>query len=205
MKNVILWIIIALVLVGIIVGATVLYNNFSDDYKPDNLETFGTTDTNIPDTNDELKTESTSADNQASNEFEAPDFTVIDKDGNEVKLSDFKGKPIVLNFWATWCYYCKMEMPDFDEAYEKYPDVQFVMVNATDGVQETVESAKAYVDGNGYDFDIFFDTRSEAVEAYYVTAFPMTYFIDADGKLVARGSGMLELEDIENGISMITE
>ena len=205
MKNVILWIVIALVLTGTIAGAMALYNNFSDDYKPDTFETFGTNQTNIPNTNEELKTDSTTSENQTANNFYVPDFTVLDKDGNEVKLSDFKGKPIVLNFWATWCYYCKVEMPDFNEAYQKYPEVQFVMVNATDGVHETLETAKSFVDKNGYDFDVFFDTKSDAVGAYNVTAFPMTYFIDANGKLAARRTGMLGLDDIEKGISMITE
>ena len=62
---------------------------------------------------------------------------------------------MVLNFWATWCYYCKEEMPDFDEASKLYPDVQFLMVNATDGVRETVDAAKKYVEENGFDFEVF--------------------------------------------------
>lgn len=140
-----------------------------------------------------------------SNTVAAPDFTVLDEDGNEVKLSDFKGKPVVLNFWATWCGYCKMEMPDFDTAYAKYPDVQFLMVNVTDGVNETVEKAKAYVETEGFSFDIFFDVKLEAVGRYGVTGYPTTYFIDKDGNAVAMQSGMLKLDILEKGIAMITE
>ena len=66
-------------------------------------------------------------------------------------------------------------MPDFDRAYEKYPDVQFLMVNATDGVQETMESAQEYIQQEGFQFDVFYDTQLEAVNAYYVTGFPATY------------------------------
>ena len=135
----------------------------------------------------------------------APDFTVLDSEGNEVQLSDYVGKPIVLNFWATWCYYCKEEMPDFDKAYEAYPEVQFLMVNATDGVQETMESAQEYIQQEGFQFDVFYDTQLEAVNAYYVTGFPATYFIDAQGNLVTRSRGMLDYDTLVKGIGMITE
>ena len=151
------------------------------------------------------KTETTtSASQEEYDPYRAPNFTVLDVNGNEVKLSDFRGKPVVLNFWATWCYYCKSEMADFNQAYYKYPDIQFLMVNATDGVYETISSAKKYVAQEGYDFDVFFDTKEEAVNAYYVTGFPTTYFIDANGRLVARAVGMIDLETLEVGIGMIT-
>ena len=80
-----------------------------------------------------------------------------------------------------------------------------MMVNATDGVQETMESAKEYIEQEGFRFDVFFDTELEAVSAYYVTGFPTTFFIDENGNLVTYGSGMLDLETLEKGIQMITE
>lgn len=132
----------------------------------------------------------------------APDFTVLDEDGNAVKLSDFRGKPVVLNFWATWCGYCMVEMPDFNTAYGKYPEIQFLMVNATSN-SDTVEKAKKAKADNGYNFDIFFDTAGEAVNAYNVTGFPTTYFISAEGELIAVGRGMLNMANIEKGISLI--
>ena len=134
-----------------------------------------------------------------------PDFEVLDYNGNKVRLSDFAGKPIVINFWATWCYYCKVEMPDFDRAYEEYPDVVFLMVNATDGVSETVESVKKFIEKEGYGFDVYFDTTEQALDAYGVTSFPSTYFINADGKLAVRKIGMLDYENIKLGLSYITE
>lgn len=187
MKNIVRWSIIAMLLVAIIVGATVLYTKLSEEYSNVNIM-------NTP-------TEEASA---AGNEFSAPDFEVLDRSGNAVRLSDFIGKPVVINFWATWCYYCKAEMPDFNKAYENYPDVQFLMINATDGVRETMDSAKIYIDKSGFSFDVFYDTKLDAVNSYYVTGFPATFFIDKEGRLVARGSGALDYESIVRGIEMIT-
>lgn len=192
MKNSIKWIIVLVVLVGIIFGATVLYNNLSEDYKGENL---------IENTTTEISGETN--DSQENKKTSAPDFTVLDYNGNEVNLSDFKGKPVVINFWATWCYYCKEEMPDFDLAYEKYPDVEFLMINATDGYQETIESAKAYYEDEGYSFNIYFDTEMDAVNTYGITGFPTTIFVDAEGNIITGASGMLDLETLEKGIGLI--
>lgn len=180
---------IVILLVGLIAGAAVLYQKLSEDYGGSNL----------------MQGSQAQDQTGAAAEYAAPDFTVIDEQGNEVKLSDYRGKPVVLNFWATWCYYCKQEMPDFDKAYAKYPDVQFLMVNVTDGVQETMASAKEYVGQEGFQFDVFFDTELEAAAAYYVTGLPATFFIDKDGNLVTRGSGMLDFETLEKGIRIITD
>lgn len=189
MKSKIKWILLAAGLVVVIAGAAVLYRVLSANYSGENL----------------MQSAQAQEQSAQESEFAAPDFTVYDGDGNEVHLSDYKGKPVVLNFWATWCYYCKEEMPDFDRAYEKYPDVQFLMVNATDGVQETMESAQEYIQQEGFQFDVFYDTQLEAVNAYYVTGFPATYFIDAQGNLVTRSRGMLDYDTLVKGIGMITE
>ena len=183
-------------------GAAVLYNTLGDQFRPDSLATAPSQtdpiDSTLP-SKDTSPTETT-----AAPDYSAPDFTVEDREGNKVKLSDFEGKPVILNFWASWCGPCKMEMPDFEEAYLEYGDrINFVLVNLTDGSQETVESAAAYVDGQEYTFPIYFDTELSAAMAYGVNAVPVTYFIDAEGNLVAWGQGMLRPEDIAQGISMI--
>ena len=200
MKKTIGWIAAVAVFVVFLVGAVVLYNRLSADYQPEQLAT----DQPSP---SQTETAGDAASETADEEevVLAPDFTVLDEAGNEVKLSDFIGQPVVLNFWATWCYYCKEEMPDFNEAYAAHPDVTFLMVNATDGVQETKEMAQAYVAEQGFSFPIYFDTQSSAVSAYSVTGFPVTYFIGKDGSLVAHGRGMLSRENLEQGIAMITE
>lgn len=194
MKNNVKWIIVAVLLIALIGGASLLYNNLSQDYKGENLIENTTNQNNTPDN-----------ESQGNTKTPAPDFTVLDYDGNEVKLSDYKGKPVVLNFWATWCYYCKEEMPDFDLAFEKHPDVEFLMINATDGYQETIESAKAYYEDEGYNFNIYFDTEMDAVKNYGITGFPTTIFIDSDGNIVASAGGMIDLEILEKGIELISD
>lgn len=191
MKNTIKWIIIALLLVGILAGSAVLYDKYGDEYlnQSAGLQTSSTTES----TTEEV------------NENSAPDFTVTDADGNNVRLSDFKGKPVVLNFWATWCYYCKVEMPDFNEAYKQYPDVQFLMVNATGTNGETVESAKTFIEQEKYEFPVYFDTQHDAIKNYGVSSFPQTVFIDKDGNVVSQRIGMLTMDALVQEIENITE
>lgn len=121
-----------------------------------------------------------------------PDFTVLNMDGEPVDLSDFFGKPIVVNFWATWCGPCVFELPAFDAAYRKYGDtVTFLMVNLTDGVDDTVEGAKSFIKSNGYTFPIYFDTSFSAALAHEVSSIPLTLFIDQDGMLVRSQLGAM--------------
>lgn len=134
----------------------------------------------------------------------APDFAVLDENGQRVELSELRGKPVVINFWATWCGYCVKEMPDFNKAYAENPDVVFLMVNVTDGVYETVDKAKAFVLAQGYDFDIYFDVLGEAVEAYGVTGYPTTVFVSANGDVVAKEVGMISYETLIKGLELIT-
>ena len=178
-----------LALILLLSGASILYNRMSE--------------ANLPVENTKP------AETQASQEDEtepmmAPDFIVLDREGEEVSLSDFIGKPVILNFWASWCGPCKSEMPEFEAAYQKYrEEIQFMMVNLTDGSRETVETAAKYIAGEGYTFPVFFDTESDAAITYGATSIPVTYFVDAEGHLVAYGSGALSGEILQSGMEMI--
>lgn len=227
-------IIVSVLLVTLIGGASFLYAKLGDKMKPDNLlihenqaqenettENAPNTDANtpaptasadnsgassdsadsatIPETNDDTATEENTP-------FTAPDFTVYDREGNAVHLSDFLGKPVVLNFWASWCGPCKSEMPDFEEIYKEYgKDIHFVMVNLTDGDRETMDTATTFLDNSGYTFPVYYDKDIDAAYTYQVYGIPVTYFINAEGHLIAQGTSALDAETIKRGIEMILE
>ena len=122
----------------------------------------------------------------------ATDFSVVNNSGKTVRLSDFEGTPVVVNFWASWCPPCKAELPDFDEAYHKYKGkVKFMMVNLTNFGSETRAKAENFLEQNNYDFPVYFDTKSNAENAYNVQAIPLTLFIDENGKLVRSYNQMI--------------
>ncbi|HIW14112.1 MAG TPA: TlpA family protein disulfide reductase [Firmicutes bacterium] len=199
------WIAAAVAFVLVIVGVSVLYQNLSGQFQAQQLieENPSSQDSTPSQSIPSSQEESAGAEGSTPTTATAPDFTVYTGDGTPVKLSDFRGKPVVLNFWASWCPPCKAEMPDFDAAYQKYTQIQFLMVNATDGSRETVETAQAHVTEQGYSFPVFFDTELSASIAYQATALPCTYFLDENGNLVAQGRGMLSAETLEQGINMI--
>ena len=196
-------VVLILVLVVLIGGAYMLYGRLSADAQPDNLSAQAPQTTQPPEETGAPQ-DSAAPEETEPPKVEAPDFTVVDADGTEVKLSDYVGKPIVLNFWASWCSPCKSEMPEFNAAWEELDgEVQFLMVNMTDGARETVESAREYVEGEGFTFPVLFDTKSEAAIAYSAYSLPTTYFIDAEGYVTARAVGAIDGETLQKGLDLI--
>ena len=134
----------------------------------------------------------------------APDFTVYDWEGNKVNFSDFEGKPVVINFWATWCGYCVKEMPGFEKAAAEFGDeVVFMMINVTDGYQETKEDAVNFIAEKGYTFPVYFDMDLSAASVYGASSLPATAFINADGELVHGQLGMMSEETLYGHIKKI--
>ena len=156
------------------------------------------TDSSLQGTNTEAPREEENSYPSASN------FNMKDIHGRELKLSDLASKPIVLNFWASWCPPCKAEMPDFETMYKKYGDkVEFMMINLTDGYQETLKKATEHISSNGYTFPVYYDIESSAAYAYNVSSIPATYIISADGNIVAHAIGKVTESQLEDAISLV--
>lgn len=200
------FILLAVLLVILIGGAGFFYNKLISAYKTDTLTETSQAAENETDSEEteDSQTSSEETDSGENAAETAPDFTMTDASGEEVKLSDFFGKPVILNFWASWCGPCKSEMPHFEDAYQKYgEDINFVIVNLTDVARETVEAASDFIEEQGYTFPLYFDTNTEGAVTYGTYSIPVTYFIGADGVPVAQANGALDAETLQKGLDMI--
>ncbi len=111
----------------------------------------------------------------------APDFTLETLDGETVSLSDYRGRPVVLNFWATWCVPCREEMPLLQETYEAHQAEGLVILGVN--VRENPEAVRRFLGEVGVDFPVVLDPDVAVVNRYLVTSLPMTFFIDREGQL----------------------
>jgi thiol-disulfide isomerase/thioredoxin len=119
----------------------------------------------------------------------APDFAVQDLAGKQVKLSDFRGKVVFLNFWATWCPPCRAEMPSMQRVYEKYKDkIAFMAVD----MQEKKDKVAPFVQKEGYTFPIYLDERGAAAMMYGIQSIPTTFIVDKQGNIAAAAIGARE-------------
>ncbi|MGE5614910.1 MAG: TlpA family protein disulfide reductase [Bacillota bacterium] len=181
----------------LIAMAVFAYDTLSQKVSPQN---------NIDVTQNEDETSQTvqTGQDDEAKKIKAPDFTVLDMDGNSVRLSDFFGKPIVLNFWASWCPPCKEEMPEFNKVYNEIgEDVTFMMVDLVDGQRETIETGRQYITEQGYDFPVYFDAEQEAAFAYDIWSIPATLFIDKDGYIITGARGAIDAETLKKAIEYI--
>ncbi len=137
----------------------------------------------------------------------AKDFTAYTDDGTAVTLKEKRGKPVVVNFFASWCGPCKMEMPHFEEFYQLYGDqVEFMMVNLCAFGNDTKEAAKKLVADGGYTFPVYFDTDGDATLKYSIRSMPTTIFVSADGELKGQKIGMIDRETLRKTVeAMVAE
>jgi len=112
----------------------------------------------------------------------APDFSVRTLEGKQIKLSEFKGKVVLLNFWATWCPPCRAEMPSIETLYQRYkPKASFQILAVS--VQEEPSVVKTFLAQNPYSFPIALDPTGEAAQLYGIRGIPTTFIIDQKGTL----------------------
>ncbi len=138
-------------------------------------------------------------DNQEEPEYpDYVDLELVDKDGNPVKLSDYEGKFIALNFFGTWCTYCMQEMPDLEKVYSEYEGDDFVIIllNATTTEKISAEEVGQWYEDGGYTMPMMMDLDGTALGTYPVQGFPTTYFINQEGKVLGAVSGMLDEETL---------
>ncbi|OBZ07752.1 TlpA disulfide reductase family protein [Bacillus sp. FJAT-26390] len=133
---------------------------------------------------------------------QAIDFTLTDMDGNQVTLSDLRGKNVYINFWTTWCKWCKKEMPDIEKIHQQYKDKDLIVL-AVD-VGEDKEKAKPYIEDNGYSFRVLLDTDKQVTEAYQVRSIPVSLFVDKEGNIAHKKVGFMTEEEMKSAINELS-
>lgn len=207
MNNHVKVIFLAALLIFVIGGSYYLYQNLSANMGADTTEAAGppsstSADSQPPTTPSDVVTPAVTG-NDAQTQA-APDFTVYDVSGNEVTLSSFLGKPIVVNFWASWCTPCQSELPDFQTAYEEYgQEVNFVMVNLNGGGNDSMEDAQALLSSHDYSFPVYYDTDSAAAIAYGIRSIPLSCFITAEGNIQSTNTGIISKENLTSEIKAL--
>ncbi len=129
---------------------------------------------------------------------QAVDFTLKDLDGQEVSLSDYKGKKVFLNFWATWCKPCKEEMPEMEKIHQNYEDVAILAINL-----DTDEDIQGFMDEHGLSFKALLDVDEEVNKQYQVVSIPTSFFIDEEGIIRKKVQGILDYEMMEENINAL--
>ncbi|WP_139994091.1 TlpA family protein disulfide reductase [Paenibacillus paridis] len=126
------------------------------------------------------------------------DFTLTDLDGNEVNLQDLRGKNVYLNFWATWCKWCKKELPDINKVTGLYKDKDLVVLAVSVGENQKLVSS--FIQEHGYEVTTLVDPDKKVAEEYGVTALPVSIFIDKNGKIAHRKLGTMYEEELKTVI-----
>lgn len=183
-----------------------------DNNSPSNI------DSQVPDNTEDIINKEDTNNDQADHEDKAPqedvfpaiDFSLTDQYGNIHTLSDYKGKVVFLNFWATWCPPCVREMPDIEKIYKEYGEnnedvIILGVANPSssaypNNADESKEDIITFLDDNNYSFPVVFDETGDLLREYYINAFPTTFLIDKNGNVYGYVPAMLTKDMMDNVI-----
>jgi len=128
----------------------------------------------------------------------APDFRYTLADGSSVMLSELRGKKVLINFWATWCAPCRLEMPDLQQAHERYGDELVVLgVNLVESPNDIVPFGQEF----GITFPLIANRSGDIRDAYAALNIPTTYFVNSDGTIADKHLGVVDLASIEQRLA----
>lgn len=165
------------------------------------LSSFGGVKQEQTTTTQETSTEETTTDESATSQ-QPYDFTLTDQYGNVHSLSDYKGKVVFINFWATWCPPCKAELPDIEELYNEYnlnkDEVVILGIVNPDGQDVSEEEIKDFIEENGYTFPVLFDETGEVLDYFAISAFPTTFMVDKNGEIYGYVTGQMTKDIMVN-------
>ena len=186
-------------------------NSFSNNQQSSSQEVSDETNDSKAENDSKNENDSKAENDSETTRISAFDFTLTDQYGEEHTLSDYKGKVVFINFWATWCPPCKKELPDIEALYKEYnlnqDEVVFLgVVNPSskeypNNQDEGEESIQAFLDNNGYTFPTLFDKTGEVFKNYNIQSFPTTFMIDKEGNIVGYVPGMMTKDIMINVIN----
>jgi thiol-disulfide isomerase/thioredoxin len=133
--------------------------------------------------------------------IKAFDFKLKDLNGKDVSLSDYRGKKVFLNFWASWCPPCKAEMPEMEKLYQETKDSDLVILTVNLGEDKSI--VQKFINDNRYDFPVLLDTDNVVASKYQVVSIPTSFFIDKEGNITYKHIGSMSIEDMKKYINNI--
>lgn len=197
MKNYVKWLLGFTAFILLLLGATLAYTKLSLNYEKEKQS-------EAQETSQPAQQQEAAQNEPTDEDTKVIDFTMLNADGETIAFSELLGKPVILNFWATWCGPCQSEMPHIQEAYEQYgEDINFVLVNLTDGKRDTVDGVKNFIEENSYTVPVYFDTEMKGAYSYGAYSIPLTYFMDAQGAVVSGRLGAMTREDLFDQIQVL--
>ena len=133
-----------------------------------------------------------------------PEFTLMSLDGNEVSLADYRGQPVLINFWASWCPPCRLEMPDLVKAYEAHQDKGFVVLAIDLTFQDSIADVETFVEEFGMTFPVLLDQDGVVTnEQYRLLGLPMSVFVNREGIVTRLHIGAMTGEQVDEFVAEI--